>query len=264
VEFAPPHALFLFDRGDFKLTAFAKLAAAQAYFLSRLSQRTTVHEVVGGRQQRLALARCLTPEPHAVLEKAVVLGDRERGAARLIAVRLPEAIVNERRRQARAVAQKRGSTPSQSQLTLLAWKLFLTNVPATLWPPQIVGIVYSLRGQVEVVCKAWTRGRHLATVTTTTQNSTLGSLYGRRLLLLFTSALSSPLRTTMGQQQQRELSLLRLVQHFQAGADHWLHVLFPRARQLTTVLARACATAQRLARKAARSRPTSAQRLRDS
>jgi hypothetical protein len=264
VELARPHALFLFDLGYFKLTAFAKLAAAPAYFLSRLYHRTTVHEVVGGRQQRLDLARCLTQETHAVLEKAVVLGDRERVAARLIAVRMPEAIVNERRRQARAVAKKRGYTPSQSHLTLLAWNLFITNVPATVWPPQIVGIVYSLRWQVELVFKAWKSGLHLATVTTTTKNSTLWYLYGRMLLILFTAALSSPLRTTMWQQQQRELSLLRLVRHFQAGADHWLHVLFQSARQLTTFLARACATAERLARKAARRRPTSAQRLRDS
>jgi hypothetical protein len=75
---------------------------------------------------------------------------RERVAARLIAVRMPEAIVNERRRQARAVAKKRGYTPAQAQLTLLAWNLFMTNVPATVWPPQTVGVAYSLRWQVEV------------------------------------------------------------------------------------------------------------------
>src|SRR5262245_42165694 len=150
VALAHPHALFLFDLGYFKLTAFATIAAAHAYFLSRLNHQTPLREVVGGRTQALDLARSLAHETRAVLEKTVVLGARDRIAARLIAVRMPEAIVNERRRQARAVAKKRGYTPSQAHLTLVAWNLFITNVPATVWPPQTVGVAYTFRWQVEV------------------------------------------------------------------------------------------------------------------
>ena len=80
-----------------------------------------------------------------------MLGAYERVPARLIAIRMPETIVNERRRQAYAVAKKRGYTPSQAYLTLLAWNLFVTNVPAPVWSPQTVGIAYSLRWQVELV-----------------------------------------------------------------------------------------------------------------
>jgi hypothetical protein len=142
VELARAYALFLFDLGYFKLTAFAAIAAAKAYFLSRFNHQTTLREVVGGRQQPLDLATYLARERHPVVEKAVVLGAYERVPARLIAIRMPEAIVNERRRQARAVAKQRGYTPSQKHLTLMAWNLFITNVPATVWPPKIVGIAY--------------------------------------------------------------------------------------------------------------------------
>jgi DDE family transposase len=173
VELARPHSLFVFDLGYFKLTAFARIAAAQAYFLSRLNHQATLEEVVGGRRQPLDLPRSLAHEPRALLEKAVVVGARERVAARLIAVRMPEAIVNDRRRQARAVAKKRGYTPSQAHLTLLAWNFFITNVPATVWPPQTVCVAYSLRWQVELVFKAWKSHLHLATLTTTTKQSTL-------------------------------------------------------------------------------------------
>ncbi|HEX9596019.1 MAG TPA: IS4 family transposase [Anaerolineales bacterium] len=119
VELAQPHSLFRFDLGYCKLTAFAKIAAAQAYFLSRLNHQTTLEEVVGGRRQPLDLARSLAHDSRPLVERAVVLGGREQVAARLIAVRRPEAIVNERRRQARAGAKKRGYTPSQAHLTLL-------------------------------------------------------------------------------------------------------------------------------------------------
>lgn len=263
VELAQPHSLFVFDLGYFKLAAFAKIAAARAYFLSRFNHQTTLYEVVGGRHQRLDLTRCLTQETQAVLEKAVVLGTCDRVTARLIAVRMPEAIVNERRRQAHVVAKKRGYTPSQAHLTLLAWNLFITNVPATVWSSQTIGIAYSLRWQVELVFKTWKSGLHLATVTTTTKYSTLCYLYGRMLLILLTAALSAPLRATLWQ-QHRELSLLKLVRHFQAGAEQWLQVLFQSALSLSVFLVRACATAKRLVRKAVRIRRTSAQRLRES
>ena len=264
VELARPHALLMVDLGYFKLAAFAKIAAAQAYFLSRLNHQTTLLEVVGGRPQPLDLPRSLARETYALLEKRVLLGTRERVAARLIAVRMPDAVINERRRQARAVAKKRGYTPSQAHLTLLAWNLFIANVPSTVWSPQTVGVAYSLRWQVELVFKSWKSGLHLATVTTTTKNSTLCYLYGRMLLILLTSALCSTLRLTVWQKQQRELSLLKLVRHFQAGADQWSQSLFQSTYQLAAFLSRACAAAKRLVLKAVRKRRTSAQRLRDS
>jgi len=264
VELAQPHSLFLFDLGYCKLAAFAKIAAAYAYFLSRFNHQTTVREVVDHRTQPLDLARCLRQDSRALVEKTVLLGTRDRVEARLIAVRMPEEIVNERRRQARAVAKKRGYTPSQAHLTLLAWNLFITNVPTTVWPPKTVGIVYAIRWQVELVFKTWKSGLHLATLTSTTRNSTLCYLYGRLLLIVLTFALCPPLRVTVWQKQQREVSLLKLVRHFQASADQWLHSLFHSVAQLTQFLIRACTAAERLVTKDLRNRRTSAQSLRES
>jgi hypothetical protein len=101
-------------------------------------------------------------------------------------------------------------------------------------------------------------------VTTTTKPSPRGYLYGRRRLILLPAARGSPLRATVWPQQQRELSWRNLVRHFQAGAAQWFQVLFPSTRQLTAFLVRACATAERLVRKAVRKRRTNAPRLRDS
>ena len=164
-----------------------------------------------------------------------------------VAIRMPETIVNERRRQAYAVAKKRGYTPSQAYLTLLVWNLFVTNVPAPVWSPQTVGIAYSLRWQVELVFRGWKSGLHVATLTTTRKYSTLCYLYGRMLLILLTSALSSPLRVTVWQ-HARELSLFKLVRHCQASADNWLQCLFQPPLQLIAFLTRLCATAERLVR----------------
>jgi Transposase DDE domain len=263
VALARAGALFLFDLGYFKLAAFATIVAAQAYFLSRLNHQATVREVIGGRQRVLELATSLAHDPRPVVEKSVLLGAYERIPTRLIAVRMPEAIVNERRRQAHAAAKKAGYTPAQAHLTLLAWNLFVTNVPATVWAAKTVATAYTLRWQVELVFRGWKSGLHVATITTTTKYSTLCYLYGRLLLIVVTSALSSPLRVIVWQ-HERELSLFKLVRHCQAQADRWLQCLFQSPLQLVTFLSRLCTTAERLVRKAVRNRRTSAQRLRES
>src|SRR2546428_8352522 len=96
VALARAGALFLFDLGYFKLTAFVQIATAQAYFLSRLNHQTTLYTAVAGRVQEWDLARALKTDSRALLEQAIYLGARERVAARLIAARLPESVVNAR------------------------------------------------------------------------------------------------------------------------------------------------------------------------
>jgi hypothetical protein len=219
---------------------------------------------VGERLSVLALPRVLQAEPRPLLEKAVFLGARERVAARLIAVRMPEAVVNERRRRARKAARKRGYTPSHAHLTLLAWNLFITNVPGTVWTPATVCKAYPLRWQVELLFKSWKSYLQLATLPTKTATPTLCYLYGRLLLILLNYALCPALRATLWAQKRRELSVLKLVRHFQAVADQWLQRLFQSPLALRRFLHQVCATAQRLVAKASRNRRTSAQLLRES
>jgi Transposase DDE domain len=261
---AQKRAVFLFDLGYFKLAAFAALTAAHAYFLSRLNHQTTLLEAVAGRVRVVKLARVLQTEPRPLLEKAVFLGARERIAARLIAARMPEAVVNERRRQARKTAKKRGYTPSRAHLTLLAWNLFIPNVPERGWRPETVCTADPLRWQVELIFKSWKSYLQLATLPTKTATPTLCYLYGRLLLILLTYALCPALRAAMWARTRRELSVLKLVRHRQAVAEQGLQMLFHTEADLRHFLHQRCTTAHRLVTKASRKRRTSAQHLRES
>lgn len=264
VGLAQRGALFLFDLGYFKVTALARIAEADAYFLTRLNHQTTLYATVAGRLQRVELARMLPRVPSLVLEKAVYLGAHERVAVRLVAARVPEAVVNERRRKARAKAKKRGYTPSQAHLRLAAWNLFITNVPGSMWTSATVCKAYSLRWQAELVFKSWKSDLHLATIPTRTQEPTLCYLYGRLLLIVLTYALCPALRTALWTGQHRELSFLKLVRYLQALADRWLQALFEATATLRHLFAQICVHSQRVIAKASRTRCTSAQRLRES
>ena len=146
----------------------------------------------------------------------------------------------------------------------MAWNLFITTVPGTVWTPATVCTAYSLRWPVELICKSWKSYLHLATLPTKTPEPTLCYLYGRLLLILLNYALCPPLQARLWRKKHRELSLLKLVRHFQAVADQWLPVLFQTAAALRSFLPRACAPAARLVAKASRKRRTSAQLLHES
>jgi len=84
------------------------------------------------------------------------------------------------------------------------------------------------------------------------------------LLILLTYALYPQTRATVWLKKKRELSVLKLVRHFQAWADRWMHAIFQSELALRRFLQQACATAERLAVKALRKRRTTAQILRES
>ena len=264
VAFAHKGVLFIFDLGYFKLKAFARIVEAGAYFLSRLNHQTTIWDATPGRVQPLELASLLNTVLGDSIEHAIFLGAKEQVASRLVAYRVPESVVNERRRRAKKNAKKKGYTPSQAHLVLLAWNLFITNVPRTIWKTETVGRVYPIRWQVELIFKSWKSDLHVASIKTKKADTTLCYLYGRMLLIVLNYALCPQLRHTLWLKKKRELSLLKLVRHFQALADRWMQVIFQSELALRRFLTRACATAERLAAKASRKRRTTAQILRAS
>jgi len=84
------------------------------------------------------------------------------------------------------------------------------------------------------------------------------------LLILLNDALCPQMRATLWLKKKRELSVLKLVRHFQALAEQWMQAIFQSERALRRFFHRACATAERLVAKASRKRQTTAQILRES
>jgi hypothetical protein len=146
----------------------------------------------------------------------------------------------------------------------VAWNLFITNVPSTIWKTETVIKVYPIRWQGELIFKSWKSYLHLASINTKKATPTLCSLYGRMLLILINYALCPQMRHNLWLKKKRELSVLKLVRHFQALAEQWMHAIFQSEFALRRFLQRACATAERLAAKASRKRQTTAQILRES
>jgi hypothetical protein len=264
VALAQKGSLFLFDLGYFKIKTFALIAQAGAYFLSRLNHQTNIYEGTASSLSPLDLVAFLKKTPCEMIEKEIFIGEADRVPARLIAVRLPDDVVNERRRVARQKAKEKGYTPTDAHLFLLTWNLFITNVPGEIWSPETVVKTYPIRWQIELIFKSWKSHCNLAIINAKKKEAVLCYLYGRMLLVLLTYALYPQVRSTLWVKKQKELSLLKFVGHFQALADSWMKVIFQSELAMRRFLQEACGDAERLAAKASRKRRTSAQTLRES
>jgi hypothetical protein len=140
--------LVIRDLGYFALPVLAALELQGAFFLSRYKHGVRVYDLQG---QPLDLVRELQTQGRC--DREVLLG-ADRVRVRLVALPAPEAVVNERRRKARANHDGR-SQPSRQHLALLGWNIFVTNVSRPVWPAQSLGPVYRLRWRIEMIFKAW-------------------------------------------------------------------------------------------------------------
>jgi hypothetical protein len=154
----PAGALRLADLGYWSLEAFAALAQHQVFWLSRLQMQTAVYDATGARRDLLPL---LESQPTDTVELAVALGERQRLAARLLAVRVPQDVAETRRRRLRKAARDKGRPVSATRLALAAWTMLVTNVPTERLTLREALSLGHVRGQIERLFKLWKSHGHV-------------------------------------------------------------------------------------------------------
>jgi len=147
---------------------------------------------------------------NSILDQDVLLGQREKIPVRLVALPVPEAVANERRRKAKKNRDRR-CRPSEETLQLLGWQLFILNVPATVWDTPTVAKVYALRWRIEIIFKAWKSHFNLTDIPQGgSEPLILSCLYAKLLYIIFFHAFFDQVhRQFMGRHNPR-ISLLKL------------------------------------------------------
>jgi hypothetical protein len=148
----PARALRLADLGYWSLGAFAALAQHEVFWLSRLQLQTAVYDATGDRRELLEL---LEAQPTDTIELAVTLGESQRLASRLLAVRVPQDVADARRRRLRKAARDKGRQVSATRLALAAWNIFVTNVPPERLTLREALVLGRMRWQIELLFKLW-------------------------------------------------------------------------------------------------------------
>lgn len=149
LEVAQPGDLIIRDLGYFVIRAFQWIDELGAFFLSRCRTDVNLYDARTGKTLNLAaeLRRC------GYFDRQVLLG-AQKLTVRLVALPVPEAVVNERRRKAKRNRDKR-CHPNAQRLFMLGWNILITNVPRSLWPAKALTAIYRLRWRIEMIFKAW-------------------------------------------------------------------------------------------------------------
>lgn len=145
-------ALRIADLGFFSLDVLQAIAEQGGYWLTR-AQISTVLRTLSG--ERLDLVSFLAAQECAKLDVPILLGAQHRLSARLLAVRVPQEVADERRRRVREEAKRRGRTPNAKQLALAEWTIFVTNVPGALLSVEEALVLGRARWQIELLFKLW-------------------------------------------------------------------------------------------------------------
>lgn len=151
-EALPQGALRMGDLGFFSLQQFKTDDENGVYWLSRYKADTCLSDLQGQPIDLLAWLRQQTSDQ---VERRIQLGQKERLVCRLLVIRVPPAVAEQRRRKLREYACKK-HTPLRAELLALAdWTLLLTNLP-----PERLSILEALvllhvRWQIELLFKRW-------------------------------------------------------------------------------------------------------------
>jgi Transposase DDE domain len=167
--------LLIRDLGFYVLSALRRLQDLGVSFLSRLRTDAKLFYPDG---RPLNLAGALRGRDS--LDQPVLLGGGEKLPVRLVALKVPDKVANERRRKAR---QKRRYQPTRRHLLLLGWNLYITNVGRPTWSTLDVGRVYGLRWRIETTFRAWKQYFQLEDMPAGSATEVLLLLYARLLFI---------------------------------------------------------------------------------
>lgn len=184
LEYLVPNALVIRDLGYLRMDCIVKIDAMKAFFLSRFKNNTCVY-LNKQDEEQLDFAEYLHKHhKNTNVVDIEVFITEVKVPVRLIAYRVPENISVERRRKAQATAKKQGRTLTKKSLTLLDFSIFITNVPKVIWPAEVVGTIYRLRWQIELLYKSWKSGLQIDYLKGINHNRIESLLYVRMIMVL--------------------------------------------------------------------------------
>jgi hypothetical protein len=150
----PANSLRLHDTGYVVLEDLRTYAEASVWTLCRLPVNITL---AVGAGPRVSQGEVLLRQSDAALDLDVQLGAAQPVPARLLAVRVPRTVAQQRRRTLRRRAKQQGQPVSRARLAVADWTVLVTTAPRDLLSLEEGLVLARLRWQIELVFKLWKR-----------------------------------------------------------------------------------------------------------
>jgi hypothetical protein len=199
--------LVIRDLGYFALSFFRDLDTCGIYFLTKLRYGVLAYSIQG---ELLDLKQLLANREY--LDMDILCGNAEKLKIRLVAIRLPQQVINERRRQAK---KHKSSTTKHHELyyEMLDYVIFITNVGNDRWNYKQVSEAYRIRWNIEIIFKSWKSGLRIEKIIPVdkVKKERIESFLYLTLLYItwFNTLLYYPLKLKL-LKQKKQVSILKL------------------------------------------------------
>lgn len=147
--------LVIRDLGYSCVKGFRQIQEVGAFFLSRLHANLNVF-LNEQDTQAVSLGSFLEKKAKksGVVDLMIFLS-KEMFKCRMIAYRVPPEIEKNRREEYLKECKKKKRKPNKEYIKRLSFTIFITNVTVTMWSGEVIGTIYRLRWQVELIFKSW-------------------------------------------------------------------------------------------------------------
>lgn len=225
IEFLEPNDLLIRDLGYFDIKVFHDIAKAGAFFLSRIKSGVKFY-LNKEDEKPLDLEEHLGKKEFNyinIFELEGWLGD-DKEPIRLIIYRQTEEVINKRLRIANQQSKKRGRTLSKKQLFLLKFSMFVTNVPKETLKAEMIGTIYRLRWEIELVFKRWKSLLNIDYLKGINQKRIDCLIWSRLCTIVILELITASFRKIAKGISTVELSEVKLIQYLMRG-NYFFHAL---------------------------------------
>jgi hypothetical protein len=251
VQRPPVGALQLRDLSFFQLDDLAIDQQDDRHWITRLKPKTAIF--IDG--ERVDLVDFLTAHGATPVDVPVTMGVQQRIPCRLLAIPVPQEVMDQRRRRLYAEARRKGRAVSAERLALCAWTILVTTLEPDQLTMEEALVLLKLRWQIELLFKLWkshgqvdeSRGQRPARILVEIYAKFLGMLIQHWLLL--TGCWHAPDRSlpkaakrvrkaarslaqAMGSPRRLQAAIRRLVRQLEQTARQTKRVKEPNAYQL--------------------------------
>lgn len=144
--------LIIRDLGYWSLKVFKEIIKKEAFFLSRFQYQAQIFDLNNKQIKLYKKLKGLRKRGVNCLDINVLVGKEERVPMRIIAVKVPQQIEQQRKRKMRKdKLEKR----SDEYMEMLGWCIYVTNIEKEKLGAPAIQQLYGYRWRIEIIFKGW-------------------------------------------------------------------------------------------------------------
>lgn len=205
-----PSELIIFDLGYFCTKAFKDITDKGAYFVSRVKTNTLFY--IESLENKSGFDKVnildIFNKSNGLVDQWINIG-KDKLLVRLVAIRLPEEKINERRRKENKKAAAKGKTLTAYETELLAWNIIITDVPENMLSSKTMCEIYRIRWQIELIFKTWKGCFAIDQMNNIGENYFNCLMYGKLIMITLMTTVYSIFNFIVFKQRGRLLSFAR-------------------------------------------------------